>query len=89
MAETEGSWNPPGRSMRWRVGMLVMGLIVAGIGVLILIWPQIIVWAIASIFLLVGAVLILSAVAARGAASPPPEGVFPRDASDDDVNGDV
>ena len=84
MAEESGSWNPPGRSMRWRFGMLTTGLIVAGVGVLILIWPQIIVWAIASIFLITGAVLILSAVAARGAASPPPKGVFPSDASDDE-----
>lgn len=84
MSEQETSWNPPGRSARWRLGMLIAGVIVAGIGVLILLWPQIIVWAIAGFFLLLGAGLIVSAIAARGAEAPPPEGVFPDAAPEDD-----
>ncbi len=71
----EGSWNPPGRSGSWRTSMFIFGLILTGIGVAIIVWPQIIVWAIASIFLLLGLLLILSALLARGGGSATPPGV--------------
>ncbi len=83
MSNEPGQWNPPGRSMSWRVGMVIAGLLIGGFGVAILIWPWIIVWAIASVFLLVGAVLIVSALLARGGGKGPPDGVFPTPASDD------
>ncbi len=72
----QGTWNPPGRSMRWRVGMLVAGLIAIGAGVAVYLWPQIIVWTIAGCFALLGSILVVSALMARGtdaAARPPAE----------------
>lgn len=74
--EAEGSWNPPGRTPSWRLSMLIAGLVLAGIGVAILLWPWLIVWAIAGVFLLLGAFCLLSALLARGGGSPAPDGVF-------------
>ncbi|MDJ0521106.1 MAG: hypothetical protein QNJ90_03425 [Planctomycetota bacterium] len=68
------STSPPlvprdGRSPGWRLGMLVGGAVLGGIGYAILRWPQIIVWAVAGAFFAVGAVLVLSAAFARGRRS--------------------
>jgi len=56
--------------------MLVAGLAVAGVGVLILVWPQILTWAVALLFLLFGTFLILSALLARSGDAPPPAGIL-------------
>lgn len=62
----QGSWNPPGRSGRWRVSMLVCGLCLAAAGVAVYLWPQLIVWGVAGLFVLLGFFFVVSALVARG-----------------------
>ena len=52
--------------MRWRTGMVLGGALIGGYGAALLIWPQILLWTVAGIFLAVGALFVLSAVLARG-----------------------
>ncbi len=82
MKVEKGSWNPPGRGGRWRFAMLVFGLCLGGAGAAILVWPQLIIWALAGTFMLVGLFFVLSALLARTGACAPPEGISPSDDTD-------
>ncbi len=55
-----------GRTLGWRLGMLVGAAVLGGIGYAVLRWPQIIVWCVAGAFFAVGAFFALSALLARG-----------------------
>ncbi len=41
-----------GRSLRWRVSMLVAGLLAAGYGTALILWPQVLIWSVAAVFLI-------------------------------------
>ena len=58
--------NPGGRSPRWRVGMIVGGTAIAGAGVALYLYPQILIWLLSGSLVLLGAVLALSGICARG-----------------------
>ena len=65
-------WNPAGRSASWRLGMGWVGLVLAGLGVLIIVFPDIIAYAIGGMFVFVGLMLITSAVFARSPSKGEP-----------------
>ena len=58
--------NPGGRSPRWRLGMVVGGGALAGAGVALYLYPQILIWLLSGSLVLLGAVLVLSGICARG-----------------------
>lgn len=58
--------NPGGRSVRWRLGMVLGGLVVAGAGVALYLRPEILIWVLAGSLVLLGGVLVLSGICARG-----------------------
>jgi len=66
MAEPPDLLPRDGRTPRWRAGMLLGAGALGAIGYAVIRWPQIIVWAVAGVFFLLGAILALSAVFARG-----------------------
>jgi hypothetical protein len=55
-----------GRTLGWRVGMLLAGAVVAGAGVALFVWPWLLSWMAGAVLAALGAVLLVSAVAARG-----------------------
>ena len=65
-----GTWNPAGRSGSWRLGMIVAGLVVGAIGVLIIVVPEIIAYALGGMLVLFGVFLVMSALVARGPSGP-------------------
>jgi hypothetical protein len=60
------SWNRGGRSVRWRLGMLLGGAALAGLGAVVWLWPAVLVGAVAAACVLLGLLLVLSGVFARG-----------------------
>ena len=58
-----------GRTLGWRLGMLLGAGFLGGIGYAVVRWPQLLVWAVAGVFFALAAVLALSAMLARGRAS--------------------
>ncbi len=60
------NWGPGGRSVRWRIGMLLGGALVGGAGVALFVWPQILIWLLSGALVALGALLVLSGVFARG-----------------------
>ena len=66
MRGEKGGWNPGGRSVGWRLGMLGGGLLLAGAGVALYVWPQLLTLAVSGILALVGLFLVVSALLARG-----------------------
>jgi hypothetical protein len=58
--------GPDGRSLGWRLGMLVGGAAIAGAGVATILWPRLLAFAVGGALALVGLVLVVSAFAARG-----------------------
>ena len=61
-----GTANPGGRSPRWRIGMIVGGLVVAGAGVALFLHPPLLIWILSGALVLLGGVLVASGLAARG-----------------------
>jgi hypothetical protein len=59
-------WDPGGRSPRWRLGMIVGGSLLVGFGAALWLWPQLLIWLLAGACALLGAILILSGICARG-----------------------
>ena len=57
---------PDGRSLGWRLGMLLGAALLGGAGYAVLRWPQVLQWTVAGILFLLGAVLALSGLLARG-----------------------
>lgn len=58
-----------GRGAGWRLGMLLGAAVLGGIGYAVLRRPQIIVWCVAGAFFVLGALLAVSALFARGPRS--------------------
>ena len=56
---------PDGRSLGWRLGMALCGLLLAGYGAALVQWPQLLGWTVAGGFGLLGLILVLSAVFAK------------------------
>jgi len=56
---------PDGRSLKWRLGVGLGGLVLAAYGGALIRWPQLLGWTVASGFALLGLLLLLSAVFAR------------------------
>jgi len=56
-----------GRGLRWRLGVGVLGLALAAGGGALILWPHLLAWAVGGSLGLVGLVLAVSAIAARGA----------------------
>jgi len=71
----QGTWNPPGRSLPWRIRMFVAGLLAIGVGVCVYVWPQILIWAVAGSFVVIGVGFLISGLSARsgGAGAQRPE----------------
>ena len=67
-----GTWNPPGRSPGWRVGMLVAAALSTSAGLALLLWPWLLIWLLSGVFFLVALFLALSALLARGGGAPSP-----------------
>ncbi|MDF1700970.1 MAG: hypothetical protein P1V36_07410 [Planctomycetota bacterium] len=63
MADT---WDRGGRSLRWRLGMIVGGALVGGAGVALYLHPPILIWLLSGALVAGGALLILSGICARG-----------------------
>lgn len=55
-----------GRSVGWRVGMLAAGALLAGGGVALVRWPFLLAYAVGGGLVVLGALLALTAFAARG-----------------------
>ncbi|MEO5726229.1 MAG: hypothetical protein ABI134_19795 [Byssovorax sp.] len=56
----------PGRSLAWRAGTTVAGLGFVAAGVAVILWPAIVAYAVGGAIALLGAFLVVSALAARG-----------------------
>ena len=67
-----GTWNPPGRSPGWRIGMLIGAAVCAAAGLALLLWPWLLIWMLSGILFLASLFLALSAFLARGGGTPPP-----------------
>ena len=61
-----GTTNPGGRSPRWRLGMIVGGAALGGAGVALYLYPQLLIWLLSGSLVVLGAVLVLSGICARG-----------------------
>lgn len=59
-----------GRGSGWRIGMLLAAVVLGGVGYAVLRWPQLIVWCVAGAFFVLGALLALSALFAKGPRRP-------------------
>lgn len=55
-----------GRSVGWRVGMLAAGALLAGGGVALVLWPFLLAYAVGGGLVALGALLAVTALAARG-----------------------
>ncbi len=64
--DPDGRVNPGGRSPRWRLGMIVGGALVAGAGVALFLHPPLLIWILSAGLVLLGGVLVLSGICARG-----------------------
>jgi hypothetical protein len=51
--------------MRWRAGIAFLGLVFAGLGAALILWPWLLAWAAGAGFGLLGTFLLVSAVFAR------------------------
>jgi hypothetical protein len=55
-----------GRSIAWRTVISFLGAVLVGIGVVVIVWPQVLAYAVGGLFVAFGALLLLSSLAARG-----------------------
>ena len=63
--KSTSSWPAGGRSLRWRLGMLVGGAVLGGYAVALVQWPQLLGWTVAVGIGLVGLMCVISAVFAK------------------------
>ena len=56
----------PGRSLGWRLAMAAGGLLAAGTGLAVILVPRILAWAVGGTLAIVGLLLLVSALSARG-----------------------
>lgn len=66
MSEEPRKWDEGGRALRWRAGMLLGGLLLAGYGAALVYWPHLLGWTVAAVFGLGGLICVISALFARG-----------------------
>lgn len=66
MTESPPPPRSDGRSLRWRAGIGLAGLSLLAAGLGLVVWPMALVYAFAGVLGLLGAFLLVSAVAARG-----------------------
>ena len=57
---------PDGRTLRWRLGMIVAGALLIGTGAALIYWPQLLGWIVASALGLFGVLCVTSAMLAKG-----------------------
>jgi len=55
-----------GRPSSWRVVLASAGALFAAVGVAVIVWPQVLAYAVGGVFVAFGAFLLLSSLAARG-----------------------
>lgn len=55
-----------GRAFSWRAGLAFAGSLCCAAGLAVILWPQLLAYAVGGAFLGLGAMLLLSALAARG-----------------------
>ena len=60
------TWPTGGRSLRWRIGMLVGGLALCGYAAGLLWWPPLLAWSTAAVLAALGLLCVASAFLARG-----------------------
>jgi len=66
MPDEPRQWAEGGRTLRWRAGLLLGGLVLAGYGAALVCWPWLLGWTVAALFGLVGLICVISALFARG-----------------------
>ena len=65
-SETEGRWPTGGRTLRWRLGMIMGGLALCAYAVGLSWWPPLLAWTTAVVVGGLGVVCVASAFLARG-----------------------
>ncbi|MBL9088807.1 MAG: hypothetical protein JNM10_16835 [Planctomycetia bacterium] len=55
-----------GRSFSWRAALGFAGALCCGAGLAVILWPQVLAYAVGGTFLAFGGMMLLSALAARG-----------------------